>query len=124
MKSKRFEELEKRPVNQDGFVDEWVEEGLIAMQSPNDPKPSIKIVNGEVVELDGKEKADFDLIDSYIAQYGIDLTRTEEVMAIPSKELANKIVDPNISREEIVQLTTAATQGKLNEVVGYMNVVE
>ena len=67
MKSKRFEELEKRPVNQDGFVDEWVEEGLIAMQSPNDPKPSIKIVNGEVVELDGKEKADFDLIDSYIA---------------------------------------------------------
>lgn len=94
------------------------------MQSPNDPKPSIKIVNGEVVELDGKEKADFDLIDSYIAQYGIDLTRTEEVMAIPSKELANKIVDPNISREEIVQLTTAATPGKLNEVVGYMNVVE
>lgn len=124
MKSKRFEELEKRPVNQDGFVDEWVEEGLIAMQSPNDPKPSIKIVNGEVVELDGKDKADFDLIDSYIAQYGIDLTRTEEVMAIPSKELANKIVDPNISREEIVQLTTAATPGKLNEVVGYMNVVE
>lgn len=105
-------------------MDEWVEEGLIAMQSPNDPKPSIKIVNGEVVELDGKEKADFDLIDSYIAQYGIDLTRTEEVMAIPSKELANKIVDPNISREEIVQLTTAATPGKLNEVVGYMNVVE
>ena len=124
MKSKRFEELEKRPVNQDGFVDEWVEEGLIAMQSPNDPKPSIKIVNGEVVELDGKDKADFDLIDSYIAQYGIDLARAEEVMNIPSKELANKIVDPNISREEIVQLTTAATPGKLNEVVGYMNVVE
>ncbi len=124
MKSKRFEELAKRPVNQDGFVDEWIEEGLIAMQSPNDPTPSIKIVNGEVVELDGKEKADFDLIDSFIAKYGIKLDRAEEVMAMDSKLLANKIVDPNISRAEIIDLTTSCTPAKLNEVVGYMNVVE
>lgn len=54
MKSKRFEELAKRPVNQDGFVKEWIEEGLIAMESPNDPKPSIKIENGKVVEMDSK----------------------------------------------------------------------
>lgn len=124
MKSKRFEELSKRPVNQDGFVDEWIDEGLIAMQSPNDPKPSIKIVAGEVVELDGKAKEDFDLIDAYIAKYGIDITRAEEVMQMSSKELANKIVDPNICREEIIQLTTSATPAKINEVVGYMNVVE
>lgn len=94
------------------------------MQSPNDPKPSIKIVAGEVVELDGKAKEDFDLIDAYIAQYGIDITRAEEVMQMSSKELANKIVDPNICREEIIQLTTSATPAKINEVVGYMNVVE
>lgn len=42
MRSKRFEALAKRPVNQDGFVKEWIEEGFIAMESPNDPKPSIK----------------------------------------------------------------------------------
>ncbi len=124
MKSKRFEALAKRPVNQDGFVDEWIEEGLIAMQSPNDPTPSIKIVNGEVVELDGKVKADFDLIDSFIAKYGIKLDKAEEVMAMDSKLLANKIVDPNISRAEIIDLTTSCTPAKLNEVVGHMNVVE
>lgn len=124
MRSKRFEELEKRPVNQDGFVVEWVDEGLVAMESPNDPKPSLRVVNGEVVELDGKQKADFDLIDSYIAQYGIDLDNAEHAMSIDSKELANKIVDPNIPREEIVKLTTAVTPAKINEVVGYMNVVE
>ncbi|MGM0213339.1 propanediol/glycerol family dehydratase large subunit [Enterococcus sp. AZ109] len=124
MKSKRFEALAKRPVNQDGFVDEWIEEGLIAMQSPNDPTPSIKIVNGEVVELDGKVKADFDLIDSFIAKYGIKLDKAEEVMAMDSKLLANKIVDPNISRAEIIDLTTSSTPAKLNEVVGHMNVVE
>ena len=35
MKSKRFEALAKRPVNQDGFVKEWIEEGFIAMESPD-----------------------------------------------------------------------------------------
>jgi len=54
MRSKRFEVLEQRPVNQDGFVAEWPEVGLMAMNGPNDPKPSIKIENGVVVELDGK----------------------------------------------------------------------
>ena len=49
-KSKRFEVLSKRPINQDGFVTEWVEEGLVAMDSPNDPKPSIRIEKGVVVE--------------------------------------------------------------------------
>lgn len=124
MKSKRFEELAKRPVNQDGFVDEWIEEGLIAMQSPNDPKPSLKIQDGIVVELDGKKLEEFDLIDSYIATYGISLDKAEEVMSIPSDELARKITDPTVSREEIVDLTTSATPAKINEILGYMNVVE
>lgn len=39
MKSKRFEVLAARPVNQDGYVQEWPEVGLIAMNSPFDPKP-------------------------------------------------------------------------------------
>ena len=46
---KRFEVLEQRPVNLDGFVKEWPEVGMIAVGSPNDPKPSIKIENGKVV---------------------------------------------------------------------------
>jgi propanediol dehydratase large subunit len=31
VKSKRFEALDARPVNQDGYVTEWPEVGLIAM---------------------------------------------------------------------------------------------
>ncbi len=63
------EALAKRPVNQDGFV-KWIEEGFIAMK-PNDPKPSIRIVNGAVTELDGKPVEQFDLIDHFIARYGV-----------------------------------------------------
>ncbi|ENP6311956.1 propanediol/glycerol family dehydratase large subunit [Listeria monocytogenes] len=124
MKSKRFEELAKRPVNQDGFVKEWIEEGLIAMESPNDPKPSIKIEHGKVVEMDSKKLADFDLIDHFIAKYGVDLSRAEEVMQMDSVKLANMLCDPNVPREKIVLLTTAMTPAKIVEVVSQMNVVE
>ena len=46
MKSKRIEILDNRPVNKDGFIDEWPEMGFVAMKSPYDPKPSIRIENG------------------------------------------------------------------------------
>lgn len=124
MRSKRFEALAKRPVNQDGFVKEWIEEGFIAMESPNDPKPSIRIVNGAVTELDDKPVEQFDLIDHFIARYGINLARAEEVMAMDSVKLANMLCDPNVKRSDIVPLTTAMTPAKIVEVVSHMNVVE
>ena len=67
MRSNRFVVLDQRPVNQDGYVKEWPEVGLIAMNSPFDPTPSIKIENGVVVEMDGKCRADFDMLDTFIA---------------------------------------------------------
>lgn len=124
MRSKRFEVLSKRPINQDGFVTEWVEEGFIAMESPNDPTPSIKIENGVIVELDGKKREDFDLIDQFIANYGIDLSRAEEVVKMDSKEIANMIITPTIPRTEITKLTKSMTPAKIVEVVGHLNVVE
>jgi propanediol dehydratase large subunit len=124
MRSKRFEALAKRPVNQDGFIKDWIEEGFIAMESPNDPTPSIKIVNGKVVELDGKPESEFDLIDQYIARYGINLANAEKAMAMDSVKVANMLCDPNVKRDEIIPLTTAMTPAKIVEVMGHMNVVE
>lgn len=123
-RSKRFEILEKRDVNKDGFVKEWPEVGLIAMNSPNDPEPSIKIENGKIVELDGKKREDFDMIDLFIADYAINLDKALEVMKIDSTKMAKKIVDVNIPREEIIKLTTAMTPAKMVDVVSKMNVVE
>jgi len=124
VKSKRFEVLGNRPVNKDGFVKEWPEVGMVAMNGPTDPGPSIKIQNGEVIELDGKKKQDFDMLDTFIARYGINLERAEEVCAIDSKKLANMLCDVNVPRDEIITLTTAMTPAKICEVMGYMNVVE
>jgi propanediol dehydratase large subunit len=124
VKSKRFEALDARPVNQDGYVTEWAEVGLIAMNSPADPKPSIKVENGKVVELDGKRREDFDMIDTFIADYGIRLDNAEEVCKTDSVELARKLVDFNVPRSEVVKVTTAMTPAKITEVVGTMTVLE
>lgn len=124
MRSKRFEALDARPVSQDGYVREWPEVGLIAMNSPSDPTPSIRIEDGVVVELDGKRREDFDTIDTFIADYGIRLDNAVEVNATPSLELARRMVDFTVPREEVVKLTTAMTPAKMVEVVGTMNVLE
>ncbi len=124
MKSKRFEALDARPVNQDGFVTEWPEVGLIAMSSPSDPTPSIRIEGGKVCELDGKARADFDMIDTFIADYGIKLENAEAVCRMDSVELASKLCDINVPRAEVVKLTTAMTPAKICEVVGNMTVLE
>lgn len=124
MKSKRFEVLRERPVNKDGFLKEWPEVGLIAMDSPLDPKPSIKIENGKVVELDGKKRADFELIDTFIADNAIDLSNAEKVMNMNSREIAHKLVDINVPRKELIEITKSMTPAKATEVLGKMNVLE
>ncbi|OEJ13078.1 propanediol dehydratase [Brachyspira hampsonii] len=124
MKSKRFEILRNRPVNQDGFVGEWPEVGLVAMDGPNDPKPSIKIVNGKIVELDGKKAEDFDFIDTFIANYSINIENAEKAMSIDSKKIALMLCDPNVQRSEIIPITTSITPAKISEVMSCMNVVE
>ena len=124
MRSKRFEALDARPVNQDGFVSEWPEVGLIAMDSPGDPEPSIKLVDGQVVELDGKTRDQFDMIDTFVASYGINLDRAEEAMALDSLQVARMLCDIGVPRSEIIPLTTAMTPAKLTEVVSKMSVLE
>ena len=59
-RQKRFEKLEKRPVHLDGLVQEWDDEGFVALNSKNDPAPSIKVEDGQIVELDGQKQEDFD----------------------------------------------------------------
>ena len=124
MKSKRFEVLAARPVNQDGYVQEWPEVGLIAMNSPFDPKPSIKIENGVITELDGKTRAEFDMLDTFIADHAIRLENAEKAMAMDSLEIARMIVDINVSRKEVLDITLSLTPAKLTEVVGKLTIVE
>jgi len=124
MRSKRFEILSQRPVNKDGFVAEWPEVGLVAIGSPNDPKPSIKIENGKIIEMDGKRREDFDMIDRFIADYAIDLDVAEEAMAMDSTQIARMLVDIDVPREEVIRIARGLTPAKLVDVIDKLNVVE
>jgi len=123
-RSRRTEILEARPVNRDGFVEEWPEVGLIAMESPHDPKPSIRVEDGTIVEMDGKERAEFDFIDQFIADHAIDVVAAERAMSMSSGEIARMIVDPSVSRDEVVAVARGLTPEKLLTVLETMNVVE
>lgn len=120
-RQKRFEELEKRPIHQDTFVKEWPEEGFVAMMGPNDPKPSVKVENGKIVEMDGKKLEDFDLIDLYIAKYGINIDNVEKVINMDSTKIARMLVDPNVSREDIIKITSALTPAKAEEIISKLD---
>lgn len=123
-RSKRIETLDQRPVNLDGYINEWPEMGFVAMTSPYDPKPSVKVANGRIVELDGKKREDFDFINQFIADYAMNVERAEASMAVSSLEIARMIVDIHVSRKEILELVTGITPAKMTEVMNHLNVVE
>jgi len=123
-KSKRFEVLKNRPVHKDGFIAEWVDVGLIAMGSPNDPVPSIKIENGKIAEMDGKKRQDFDMIEQFIADYAIDIDIAPQAMAKSETELAMMLVDPKISRVEVTRVFQGLTPAKISRVMDCLNIVE
>ena len=123
-RSKRIEALDKRPVNLDGYIDEWPEMGFVAMSSPYDPKPSVRVEGGKIVELDGKQRDDFDFLDQFIADYAINIDRAEASMSVSSLDIARMIVDINVSRKEILDLISGITPAKMTEVMNQLNVVE
>jgi propanediol dehydratase large subunit len=122
--SLRTDILEDRPVNLDGFVEEWPEKGLVAMESAFDPEPGVRVEDGVIVELDGKPRADFDFMDTFIAAHAIDIATTEASMAVPSDEIARMIIDPRTSRDEVLAVIRGLTPAKILDVVRLMNVVE
>lgn len=122
--SKRFEALSKRPVNMDGFVTEWPEAGIVAMESPYDPVSSIRLENDVIVEMDRKKREDFDFIDTFIADYAIDRRTAVEAAALDSVEMARRLVDIHADRKDISRLVAGMTPAKLCEVLRHMNVVE
>jgi propanediol dehydratase large subunit len=124
----RFRVLNAKPVNLDGFSVADPDLGLVAMHSPHDPAPSLVIsrrgLRNEVVELDGKQADEFDVIDEFIARYGIDLAVAEEAMALDDTALARMAVDVNVPRAEVVRLIGGTTPAKLARVMAVMSPVE
>jgi propanediol dehydratase large subunit len=116
--------MDQQRVNLDGFAHEDVTLGLVAMDSPHDPHPSLVVQDGRVVELDGRSVADFDTLDAMIATHGIDLSVAEEAMALPDVEFARLFVRLDVPRAEVVRLSSGTTPAKLARVVALLRPAE
>jgi propanediol dehydratase large subunit len=121
---RRFSDWDERPLRLDKFAVEDTENGFAAFSSPHDPKPDIRIEGGRVVEMDGVAEGDFDMIDVFIARYHIDPAVAAEAMAVPSPQIARRLVDMNVPRTELTRLAHGLTPAKLAEVVAELNAME
>ena len=123
-RSKRFALLDERPINQESYVHEWPEVGLIVTDSPYDPKPGLTVEKGRVAEMDGVPWKDMDMIDRFIADFALDLSMAAEAMGMPSETIARMLTDINVPRERVIRLVAGCTAAKLVGIVRQMNVLE
>ena len=122
--SKRFEVLDRRPINREAFVHAWPEVGLTVTDSPADPRPSLLVENGRVTAMDGVRRNDMDVIDRFIADRALDLGVAAEAMSTPSEAFARMLVDINAPRDQIARLAGGCTAAKLVDIMRHLNVLE
>jgi propanediol dehydratase large subunit len=123
-RSERFVAREARELRRELLIAPWPELGLVAFDGPNDPKPELVVDEGEVVRIDGRGRDEFDVIDHFLARYGLDLDAAAEAAALTDEELAHRLVDVDFPREELVRLSPGLTPARLAHVVARLDPVE
>ena len=123
-RSERFRVRASAPLRRETLIRPEPALGLVAMNGPGDPEPSLVIADGVVTELDGKPRERFDTLDRFIAAHGIDLAVAPEAMALEDAALARLLVDVDVPRAELVRLGRGLTPAKLARVVGLLDPVE
>lgn len=121
---RRFAEWDERPLRHDLFAAENPEAGFAVFRSPYDPAPSVRVEGGRIAAMDGREAADFDIIDAFIAAHHLDPDMVATAMAMDPGEIARKLVDINVPRAELEALARGLTPARLAEVVGRLSALE
>src|SRR5256714_1656010 len=113
-----------RPSQLAAYLGRAAELVLVAMTGPNDPEPGLRIEDDRVVFIDGRSEDEFDALDHFIARHGLDLAVAREAMALDETELARRLVDVGVARNELVRLARGLTPARLARVVALLDPVE
>jgi propanediol dehydratase large subunit len=123
-KSRRFASRAAKELRRELLVAPLPELGLVAANGPNDPDPELVVEDGRVTRMDGRDAADFDVIDRFIVAHGLDLDTARTAMQLPEADLARMLVDVAVPRAELVRLARGLTPAKLARVAGLLDPVE
>ncbi len=122
--SGRFAARAASDLRRELLIEPWAELGLVALDGPNDPDPELVVEDGVVTRLDGRPAAEFDLIDRFLVEHGLDLGVAAEAMALSDSRLARMLVDIDVPRSDLVRLARGLTPAKLTRVVTLLDPVE
>jgi propanediol dehydratase large subunit len=123
-RSARFAAREERELRREVLIEPLAELGLVAIEGPNDPEPSLVISAGEIVEIDGRRRDRWDALDHFVVRYGIDLDVARDVAELDDVEIARRLVDVDVRRAELVRLSRGLTPARLARVIGMLDPVE
>ena len=123
-RSERFVAREQRALRRELLISPYPELGLVAMDGPNDPEPGLEVENGQVVSMDGRPAGDFDVIDRFVARYGLDLDVAAEAARLSDDEIARRLVDVDVPRADLVRLSRGLTPARLARVASRLDPVE
>src|SRR6476659_1731052 len=123
-RSERFLAREQRELRRELLISPYPDLGLVAMDGPNDPEPSLAVEEGRVVEQDGRRAENFDVIDRFVACYGLDFEVAAEAAGLDDDDIARRLVDVDVKRAELVRLSRGLTPARLARVVSRLDPVE
>ena len=123
-RSARFASRAASELRRETLISPWAELGLIAANGPHDPVAELVVEGGRVTRLDGRAAGEFDVIDRFLVAHGLDLEVAAEAMVIPDAEIARRLVDVDVPRDELVRLARGMTPAKLASVIGLLDPVE
>jgi propanediol dehydratase large subunit len=123
-RSERFVAREARELRKELLVSAWPELGLVAFDGPNDPEPELVVEDGRVVRIDGRGVDEFDVIDHFLAQHGLELDAAAEVAKLSNDEIARQLVDVHVPRAKLVRLSRGLTPARLARIIALLDPVE
>ena len=103
-RSERFVFREARELRRELLISPYPELGLVAM--------------------DGRRAEDFDVIDRFVARYGLDLEVAAEAAELTDEEIARRLVDVVVPRADLVRLSRGLTPARHARVVSRLDPVE